>query len=122
MSRPITHAAQARRRKSKGAANHPSDHSHDSQKPPRAPGMPPISPPKIHDAAPGHRNRGVAANHRRAAVKRRTLILAYQDRIPIAQSVTGQLSTAPRGEVPAVPAQQSGTPTQAAPVGRGGGR
>ena len=85
MSRPHPHAAQARRRNHTDAANHPSHHSHDSQKPPRAPGMPPISPPKIHAAAPGHRSRGVAANHRRAAVKRRTLIHAYQDLMPIAQ-------------------------------------
>jgi hypothetical protein len=78
--------------------------------------------PKIHAADAGCRNGGIAANHWRAAVKRRAPVPAYEDRMPIAQSLTGQLSTAPRGEVPAVPAQQIGTPTQAARMGRGGGR
>ena len=37
MSRPIPHAAHARRRFRKVAADHPSHHSHDSQKPPSRP-------------------------------------------------------------------------------------
>jgi len=119
MNRPIPHPAQARRRNRKDAAHHPSHHSHDSQESHRTHGRPPMRPPKIHAAAPGHRNRGIAANHRWAAVKRRMPVHAYQDRMPIAQSVTGQSLPAPRV---AVPAQQRGTPTQAAPVGRGGGR
>jgi len=45
--------------------------------------------------------------------------LACQDRMPIAQSETGQSLPPPRD---AVSAQQRGTPTQAAPVGTGGGR
>lgn len=57
--------------------------------------------PKTRAADAGCRDRGVAANHRWAAVKRRTLIHAYRDRMPIAQSATGQSLPAPRVAVPA---------------------